>query len=235
MKKTTTKTYFFSKGKTWNRSKEKKFKIFRPIRKAPPLHVRGSDQAAQGKGGTFALVRQLCRKMALKSGGAFERGMIYAEVSPSVGLFRRKKMPRNVVPLTFLLSSLFSFKQRSQKVWKGPPDYVIIAFIVFTFLHSKTHSESNLTRLFTSSRLQPTFDSIFCHQMCFQMWLCMKKRKFLFFGNSKQKDVFEKVSCPSHKNIQKNFSHYFASFSDNNNKNYNYLVNITLTGGRPSI
>lgn len=174
--------------------------------------------------------------MALKSGGAFERGLIYAEVSPSVGHFRRKKMPRNVVPLTFLLSSLFSFKQRSQKVWKGPPDYVIIAFIVFTFLHSKTHSESNLTRLFASSLRQPTFDSIFCHQMCMKKRAkSFRKQILLFFEIPNRKKSLKKMSCPS-QNIQKNFSHYFASFSDNNNNNcFDYLVNISLTVGQPSI
>jgi len=78
--------------------------------------VRGSSQAAQGKGGSVCYSSTTLPLDGAQVRGCFERGLIYAEVSPSVGHFRRKKMPRNVVPLTFLLSSLFSFKQRSQKV-----------------------------------------------------------------------------------------------------------------------
>ena len=78
-----------------------------------------------------------------EAGGELQQGMFYVKVAPSRSFPRRNNLLCNV-PLTFLLSSLFCFKRVSQKVWKGPQDYVIIAFIVFTFLHSKTHSKSHL-------------------------------------------------------------------------------------------
>ena len=89
------------------------------------------------------LVRNFQPEMALTSGGELEQGRFCVKVAPSRSFPRRNNMLCNV-PLTFLLSSLFCFKRVSQKVWKGPQDYVIIAFIVFTFLHSKTHSKSHL-------------------------------------------------------------------------------------------
>ena len=91
-------------------------------------------------------------------GGAFFKGLFYVKVAPSrkIALQKKTNMPRNV-PLTFLLSSLFCFKQPSQKVWKGPQDYVIITVIVFTIRQSKTHSKPIYSFLFASF----TFDFYF--------------------------------------------------------------------------